>query len=67
MSLHDSDIRVSLDKNLGRIHFAKIEGYKFTGRLTSVKNDRLTFVRKNGDVLIINFDDLLSLVPLGDE
>jgi hypothetical protein len=61
------DLNVSLDENISRIHFVQMGRFKFTGRLAKVEGDKLTFVRKNGMVVIVNQKDLLTLCPIGGD
>lgn len=61
------DLNVSLVENIGKIHFVAIDKFKFTGQLVKVYGEKLTFMRKNGTIIIVNQNDLLTLCPLGGE
>lgn len=61
------DINISLVENINKLHFVEMEKFKFIGRLVKVDGSKLTFVRKNGTIVIVNQKDLLTLCPIGGD
>lgn len=52
---------VSLEKNMEKLHYVKMDRFRFTGRLIKINKQNLIFTRRDGEVVIVDFNDILTM------